>query len=233
MSFLNQLGLGGQARNFVFLGEAGSGKSEIAINIARLLHEEREVPVHLFDLDMTKPLFRSRDQSDALEHAGIRFHFEEQFMDAPTAAGGVREALRDDGSFAVLDVGGDYIGARAIGGYAPLLNRPNTVIYYVMNPFRPWSDSLERIDKVLGETLGVSHIQLERLRLIGNPNLGSQTTAAHVRQGAQELMDMVGGYKGFDFFCVRDALFGEVQENFPHPLLPLRLYLTYPWSITA
>lgn len=233
MNFLNELGLDPQVRNFVFLGEAGSGKSEIAINFARLLSGEGGRPVHFFDLDMIKPLFRSRDQRVVLEHAGIRFHFEEQFMDAPIAAGGVREQLRDDSALTVLDVGGDYIGARAIGGYAPLLNRPNTVVYYVMNPFRPWSDSLERIDTVLGETLGVSHVQLEQLHLVGNPNLGPETTAEHVKQGMRDLTEMVSSYKNFDFFCVRDTLYDEVKDGFPFPLFPIQLTLTYPWSTTV
>ena len=52
--------------NFVFLGEAGCGKSEAALNLAPLLHRERGAPVHFFDLDMTKPLFRSRDRASAL-----------------------------------------------------------------------------------------------------------------------------------------------------------------------
>ena len=233
MEFLDQLALPAPVHNFVFLGEAGSGKSEIAINFAQLLHKQQTLPVHLFDLDMTKPLFRSRDQRHALEASGICVHFEEQFMDAPTAAGGVRTALRNEHIFTVLDVGGDYIGARAIGGYAPLLNGPNTVIYYVMNPFRPWSTSLARIDKVLGETLGVSHLQLESLRLVGNPNLGPETTAGHVRQGAYDLVELVGAYRGFDFFCVREDLYSQVRETFPFPLFPIRLHLTYPWSTTA
>ena len=52
--------LGPELNSVVFLGEAGCGKSEIAVNLAlRLAAGER--PVHFFDLDMTKPLFRSRD----------------------------------------------------------------------------------------------------------------------------------------------------------------------------
>ena len=42
----------------------------------------------------------------------------------------------------------------SLGGYAPLLNRDGTTVYYVINPFRPWSATLEHIDQVLGETLG-------------------------------------------------------------------------------
>ena len=150
--------------NVVFLGEAGSGKSEIALNFAQALAELGGKPVHFFDLDMTKPLFRSRDRREALEALGVEVHYEAQFMDAPT--------LNDPHCCAVLDVGGDYIGARSIGGYAPLLNRDGTTVYYVINPFRPWSATLEHIDQVLGETLGVSHVELARLRLVGTPTWG-------------------------------------------------------------
>ena len=140
--------------NVVFLGEAGSGKSELALNFAQALAELGGKPVHFFDLDMTKPLFRSRDRREALETLGVEVHYEAQFMDAPTLTGGVRQRLNDPHCCAVLDVGGDYIGARSIGGYAPLLNRDGTTVYYVINPFRPWSATLEHIDQVLGETLG-------------------------------------------------------------------------------
>lgn len=216
--------------NFVFLGEAGGGKSEIALNVAQALAETWDKPVHFFDLDMTKPLFRSRDQRSMLEEFGVEVHYEEQFMDAPTLTGGVRRLLNDQGCYTVLDVGGDYIGARSIGGYAPLLNRDGTTIYYVINPFRPWSATLEHIDKVLGETLGVSHVELARLRLIGNPNLGPETTTAEVAIGAQQLVDMVGPYKPVDFLTVRKELCLGLPDGLPCPVLPIRLYLTYPWA---
>lgn len=230
---LGALGLDSAVRNFVFLGEAGSGKSEIAINLARLLLERGDAPVHFFDLDMTKPLFRSRDHVAELSALGMGFHYEEQFMDAPTTSGGVSRLLRDGGCCTVLDVGGDYIGARSIGGYAPLLNRPETAIYYVMNPFRPWSMTLAHIDRVLGETLGVSHLQLNRVRLVGNPNLGPATAAGDVLSGRRTLLETVGPYKGFDFFCVWEALYSRVREGCPGPLLPLTLHLTYPWESAA
>ena len=82
-------------KNFVLLGEAGSGKSEIALNLAAHLAQCQPLPVHFFDLDMTKPLFRSRDLAEEMEALGVHFHFEKQFMDAPTQVGGVNRLLRD------------------------------------------------------------------------------------------------------------------------------------------
>ena len=227
---LAALGLDGSPTHFVLLGEAGSGKSELAINLARLLTERSGRPVHFFDLDMTKPLFRIRDQRDVLAGLGIHFHFEDQFMDAPTAAGGVSRLLRDESCHTILDVGGDYIGARAVGMYAPLLNHPRTAVLYVMNPYRPWSASIEHIDQVLAGILGVSHIRLDQVRLAGNPNLGPETTAEDVLAGCRSLSEMVSPYKPLDFFCAEEGLFDQVKDALPIPCLPIRLYLTYPWN---
>lgn len=214
-------------RNYVLLGEAGCGKSELAINLARRLLDTGR-SVDLFDLDMTKPLFRTREQADRLADMGIRFHFEAQFADAPTVGGGVMRALKDTDSYTVLDVGGDYIGARAIGGYAPLLNREDTEVFYIINPFRPWSTTPERASLVLSEVLGVSHIRPERVRLVGNPNLGSATTAEDVLEGYRRLTELV---ERLDGLCVEQSLCETVQASVPVPVLPIERYLEYPWNL--
>ena len=59
----------GNHSNFVFFGEAGCGKSEIAVNLALALAAKGDRPVRFFDLDMTKPLFRSRDVAETLTEA--------------------------------------------------------------------------------------------------------------------------------------------------------------------
>ncbi len=229
---LDRLFLRDGIRNFVFIGEAGCGKSEIALNLAVRLAERNEKPVHFFDLDMTKPLFRSRDQAATLEEKGVTVHFEEQFYDAPTVTGGTVRLLKDESVYTVLDVGGDYIGARAIGGYAPMLNSPATAVFYVINPFRPWSMDIDHIDKVLGETLGVSHIRLDRLTLFGNPNLGPETTEDDVLSGAAQLENSVGPYKPVEGWSVRRELSARVKDQLNAPVFPIDLYLTYEWEQT-
>lgn len=216
--------------NFALIGEAGCGKSEIAINLARHLLQRGDKDVHLFDLDMTKPLFRTRDQAALLTDMGIHFHFQEQMADVPAIGGGVMPLLRDSNCYTILDVGGDYMGARAIGGYAPLLNRDDTAVWYVMNPYRPWTTSLERIDQVLSQILGVSHIQLARLHMVANPNLGGDTTVEEVVSGYEELVRMIGAYKSVDLLCVEESLIGEVESRVTAPLFPITRYLAYPWK---
>ena len=181
----------GTSSNFIFLGEAGSGKSEISINFAKMLAELGEKPVHYFDLDMTKPLFRSRDVVEEMESFGVIFHYEKQFMDAPTQVGGVNRLLKDNSCYVIMDVGGDYIGARAVGGYAPKINKEDTIVYYVLNAYRPWSNDIDHIDETLGKILGVSHIQLGKLHMVNNPNNGITTTEKEFLEGSRKMAEMV------------------------------------------
>lgn len=216
-------------RNFIFLGEAGSGKSEIAVNFARYLLQKKEKPVHFFDMDMTKPLFRSRDRCEELSREGICFHYEEQFMDAPTLVGGVQRALKDLDCYAVMDVGGDHIGARAIGGFISGIRSRQTLVYYVLNPYRPWSYDLEHVDGTLGMIQEASHIPIQNIHMINNPNIGITTTLEEVEKGARKMEEMISPYKSIDFLCVREEHYKDARERFGELVMPLHLYLQYPW----
>lgn len=216
--------------NYVFLGEAGCGKSEISVNLAVMLAQEKQARVQFFDLDMTKPLFRSRDIEQELLDAGVEVFYEDQYMDAPTAVGGVVKSLRDPGVITVLDVGGDYIGARLIGGYAPHLRNELTGVYYIVNPYRPWSATIEHINGVLGQILTVAHMTLDDIRLVANPNLGGETSVNDILDGWKTLEEMIHRYKPFEFCTVSEQLFAETALSLPIPVFPIRRFLVYPWS---
>ncbi len=216
--------------NFIFVGEAGSGKSEIAINFAKYLVDLNEKPVHFFDMDMTKPMFRSRDVKAEIEDMGIIFHHEEQFFDAPTVVGGVNLLLKDENCYVVMDVGGNDIGARAIGGFAHKVNQDNTVVYYVLNAYRPWSGNLNHIDGTLSSILKMSHIKLDKVHMISNPNNGVSTTVEEVLEGNLKILEMIGALINIDFTCVNETLYEKVKSKTDIPLMPIHLYLTYPWN---
>ena len=67
-----------EKKNFLFIGEAGSGKSEIVLNVAAKLARETGKKVDLFDMDQTKPLYRSRDMADDFKE---NFSFFYKFAD--------------------------------------------------------------------------------------------------------------------------------------------------------
>ncbi len=216
--------------NFILIGEAGCGKSEIALNLARFFADNTDKPVHIFDMDMTKPLFRSRDliNDDGLD--GINFHFEEQFYDAPTVVGGVRELLADPESIVVMDVGGDDIGARSIGGFMMGAKKDSLCVMYVLNYYRPFCRDIDHIDKFLSEILAVSRLTLEDINFVDNPNAGITTTAQETIDGTKSMHDIITKYRDIEMLCIREDLFDDVvpfidQEK----AFPIHLYLTYEW----
>ena len=219
--------------NFILIGEAGCGKSEIALNLARYFADTQEKQVHLFDMDMTKPLFRSRDLLGAKELTGITFHFEEQFYDAPTVAGGVRTLLHDPDSIVVMDVGGDDIGARSIGGFMMGTDKSTLCAMYVLNYYRPFCQDIDHIDRFLSEILAVSRLTIDDIHFIDNPNAGVTTTVDEVIEGAANMDDLISGYRPIEMTCVSEDLIDHVRESAslkdPGSIMPLHLYLTYEW----
>ena len=216
--------------NFILIGEAGCGKSEIALNLAKYLADHTDKPVHLFDMDMTKPLFRSRDLLNEEELSGITFHFEEQFYDAPTLVGGVRELLADSDSVVVMDVGGDDIGARSIGGFMMGVKKESLCVMYVLNYYRPFCQDIDHIDRFLAEILAVSRLALEDIHFVDNPNAGLTTTAEETVEGFQRMHEIITEYRDIDMKCVREDLTDKVTELLGETdIFPIHLYLTYEW----
>lgn len=216
-------------KNFVFVGEAGCGKSEIAINFAIQFAKISDKPVHFFDLDQTKPLFRSRDVAEMLMEKNVNFHYEEQFFDAPTIVGGVREHLLDENAVVVIDVGGDHLGSRLIGGFSHILNRENAQNFFVINSYRPWSRELVTIDGTMARVLGMAHIDLANVSIMSNPNLGVTTTAEEIISGNEKLKDMITEYLPVEYMCAMEELCPQIEGKVDTPIIPVNLYLTYEW----
>ncbi len=103
-------------------------------------------------------------------------------------------------------------------------------MFYVINAYRPWSDTIEHIDGTLGRILGVSHVKLTQLFLAANPNNGASTTLNEVVEGFRRTDALVREYLPLSFACVREELADQAAQVLPVPVLPLKLALAYPWQ---
>ena len=209
--------------NTVFLGEAGCGKSELAVHLAlELAAQGREV--HFFDLDQTKPLMRSRDAEALLTGAGVTVHFERQCADAPTQVGGLVPLLLDARKAVILDVGGNDTGARLIGGYAHLLKDAD--VWFVVNPYRPWSSTTEHIDGTLSAILRASRLKMPRFLL--NPNLGADTTPEEFLAGVAQGLAMLSPYVTVEAAAVPAPLYEQIRARTALPLIPVTSHISVP-----
>lgn len=210
----------------MFLGEAGSGKTETAINLAMCIAREGGREVHFFDMDQTKPLFRARDCETELEEKGVVFHFQAQYLDAPTVAPGVIETLTNPECIVMMDVGGGSHGSHMIAQFSHILNREDARVFYIVNPYRPWSRTLADIESTVGRVAGAA--RLRGLHLVANPNFGPETTVENVIEGLDRFRALFPGETP-DFVCVLEELCAEVEERVEEPILPIRLNTLPEW----
>ena len=209
--------------NSIFLGEAGCGKSELAVHLAlELARQGREV--HFFDLDQTKPLMRSRDAEGLLEKAGVTVHFQQQYADAPTQVGGLIPLLLDEKKAVILDVGGNDTGAKLIGGYAHLLKAAD--VWFVVNPYRPWSATTEHIDGTLSAILQASRLKMPRFLL--NPNLGGGTTLEEYLSGIKLGLELLSPYVAVEAAAVPAPLYEQAKAETALPLIPITSHISVP-----
>lgn len=176
-------------RNFVLIGESGSGKSEIALFLAKTLSDYTDKKIRLIDMDQTKGMYRSRDWKERVENDQIHVYCGEHFMDMPLVPHGMANKLDDENAVNILDVGGNEIGAVVLGQYSQWLNNENSVVFYIINPYRNFSGSKDNILFLMERIQKAGHIQ--KIHVISNPNLGPSTTEEDVCNGHEILKKML------------------------------------------
>ena len=213
---------------FVFLGEAGSGKSEIAVNWALAMNSAGKA-VRFFDMDQTKPMFRSRETFPMLRAKGITINDYSRFMDAPVIPAAVFDTLCHFDGISVLDIGGNAAGARCIGQFSAAWGQA-VAAYLVMNSYRPFSGRQKDLVRTVDEILAVSH--LTNIRVVSNPNLGAQTTPEDVVEGHRQLEALLAGTPlGIEFLVADRRLAQAVCQVFPSvPVFGISRFLAGTWE---
>jgi hypothetical protein len=171
------------AKNKVFVGLYGSGKTEIAMNFA-IKSKVNGMQVTIADVDVTASYFRVREFKDMLEKKGIRVLTPaEQFMraDLPLIDASVMGYLQNPNYLVVLDVGGDEKGSIVLGSLREYLSDAD--VYFVVNVRRPFCETPEKICGHIERIQRAASIKVNYL--INNSNLASQTTVDVVREGEE------------------------------------------------
>ena len=165
----------------ILCGHYGSGKTNVAVNIAAELKKSHD-SVTVADLDIVNPYFRTKDSAAFFEEQGIRLicsAYANSNVDIP-ALPQEMYALTDDRSMtAVLDIGGDDRGALVLGRLAPkILAESDYEMLMVINCYRPLTRDVESTIEVMREIEFACKIPFTGL--VNNSNLGQETTPEDV-----------------------------------------------------
>ena len=218
-----------QTKYVVLAGNYGSGKTELALNLA--LASKKSGAVTLVDLDIVNPYFRSGEKGDLLRDAGIRVlmpTFAMTTVDVPALPPEIQSVFETPCDRVVFDVGGDDTGAAALGRYAPSFQRlrGETTACLVVNCMRPLTQRADDIAE-----MGQRIIQRGRLSIdviINNTNLADLTEPDMLRAGHEEVA-RAAAMLGVKRIITAGAasLLAQCPE-LPEPLI-IRRYMAPEW----
>ena len=173
-------------RIILLSGHYGSGKTNIAVNLAFMLKQQRQ-NVTIADVDIVNPYFRTSDSRKELEDNGIRLICSEYAgsnVDLPALPAEIYAVTDDPEHTAIIDVGGDDRGALALGRIRDGILRENDYeMLFVINRFRPLTRSAEMTLEIMREIETAAGIRFTAV--VNNSNLGAETMADDVLSSVQ------------------------------------------------
>lgn len=216
----------------VYTGHFGSGKTEIVLNRAVSYAQQGEL-VHVVDLDIVKPYFRSREVRHFFKETGINLVTpagELADADLPVVSPNVLGTLTSAKGKILFDVGGDPMGATALGAFAPLIQRDGYDMFFVLNPYRPFTKDIPSVTKMLKEVEGASRLKFRGI--VSNPNLGRETKLSDLRQGLP-IVQAMAATLGLPilFTAVTEAFAERLSSEIEGPVQRIRNFLLPPWEL--
>lgn len=170
----------------VLIGNYGSGKTEIAINLA-VNSAAKGLNTLVVDLDKVNDYFRMSDRVELLKENHVNLvspTFAGQGVTPSNMSAAVASAFAGDWDLCIFDVGGDAAGAMSLGRYHPdfaALEPGQLEVYDIVNVFRPMSESPEKIIKLKEEMEGFARLQVTGF--VNNSNLLNYASADDIRTG--------------------------------------------------
>lgn len=216
----------------IITGHYGSGKTEFAVNYSVKLAETGK-KVALADLDVVNPYFRSREKAEELSELGIKVlgsSIKGSGSDVPAITAEINAPLQNEEFEAVLDVGGDPAGARALGRYYAYFKEGKYDLFFVINANRAETQTVERTIEYLREIERTSRAKVTGL--INNTHLLKSTTVEDVL-GGQKLVEAVSERTGIPvkYVVALEKVAKELPKDIQGEIFPIKLYMREDWMM--
>lgn len=220
-------------RLFAFVGNYGSGKTEVSVNFTLALAKAAE-QVAIVDLDIVNPYFRCREAQEELEKQGIETIFpkgEYFWADLPIILPQVKGVLSRNTGHVVLDVGGEDMGARVLASFDDDLKGKDADYFFVLNLSRPFTDDVEGCLKTFKMIEDAGKIKLTAIVL--NTHLIHDTTPDIIYSGYEKAREVSDQSRlPIKFVAVEQSVLQDLDiSRISSPILPMTRIMRPPWEI--
>ncbi|MBP5354559.1 MAG: hypothetical protein J6Y67_05425 [Lachnospiraceae bacterium] len=212
-------------------GHYGSGKTNIAVNLAMMLKREGE-DVVIADLDIVNPYYRTKDSEEELKAAGIPLissEYANSNVDVPALPQELYSIVDVKSRHAIVDIGGDDRGALALGRYTPFILEENDYdMLLVINKYRPLTPDTASTLEVMREIEAAGGLPFTGI--VNNSNLGRETTPEDVIASDAYAKDIAAATGlPIRMTTVKAEIAGAVAEVLPD-VVPLHLQDKRLWN---
>lgn len=215
------------------VGGFGSGKTEVAVNLARFLASSTDKKITLVDLDLVNPYFRTREAGEEMAAAGVELIAPQGgkfYADLPILLPQVRGLVEKSGGVLILDVGGDEQGTRAMASMGDVFSGAEHDMLMVLNSRRPQTADLAGCLKTMARIENTAGMKFTGL--VSNSHMIDETTQEIIVEG-YDLVTSVGQETGLPvtFISITEKLIGGIDINLVDcPVLPLTRSMLKPWE---
>ncbi|SHH19201.1 ATP-binding protein [Tepidibacter thalassicus] len=215
----------------IIIGHYGSGKTEFSINYVMKMREELAGNIAIADLDIVNVYFRTREKRDILESKGIKTIYssvQAAAVDVPAVSAEVIAPIQDKSYNYVMDVGGDFIGAKIVGRFSHLLKENEYDMFCVVNANRQETATVEGIIKHIEQIEKSAKCKVTGL--INNTHLIRETTVEDVLKG-QELVKEVSKIKNIPIKYVAciEKVIKDIPKDIEGEIFPIKMYMREDW----
>lgn len=178
-------------------------------------NEKTVKEIILADMDVVNPFFRSLDAKKLLNEHGVRVIsslFANTNSEVASVPHEVMAVFDNRDIHAILDIGGDDLGARIVSSLKSRIIASPHSIYMVINTNRPFTGTKGRIIKTIEDLTSASGFQITAL--INNTNLLEDTAVEDLLESnilIKEISEMTG--IPFAFCAGMDDIYPESWGN--------------------
>lgn len=215
----------------IITGHYGSGKTEFAVNYTFGLAAAGKKTA-IVDLDIVNPYFRSRELEPRFEEKGIRVissSIKGLSGDVPALSPEIYSVLQDTSYEVVLDVGGDKVGAKALGRYHEYFDKEPYDMLFVINANRHLTST---VDGAISYLRSIEEGSRQKVTaLVNNTHLCGDTTLEDILKG-QKLCENVSKALGLPirYVAVERKFVDMLPSGLQGEVYPMDIYMKKPWE---
>ncbi len=227
-------------KTYVLIGNYGSGKTEISLNLA--LESRKKGSTVLVDLDIINPYFRSTERKDMLDEHDIQLFspiFAMTTVEVPSLPPDIYSVFIDNHDTVIFDVGGDPAGAIALGQYKHHFDTLEDLeVLYVVNAIRPFTKEVDMVLDMMEKIKACSRLNITGF--VNNSNISYETTKEEIMRG-YELMKGLYEKTGIETRMttgieeqlnefMKDAEAMNLDKKFIGETMPIKRYMHRDWE---